>query len=160
MGYVPVLEVEDHGKTHFLGESTAIIEWLEERHPTPALLPRDPYLRAHARMLAEIVNAGIQPLQNLTVTDYLSADKEVTKKWTQHWIRRGLTAFETLVKSRAGQLSVGDELSVADLFLIPQCYAADRNHVSLDDFPTIRRIHENATRLPSAQAAHPDRFKP
>jgi maleylacetoacetate isomerase len=160
MGYVPVLEVQEKGKTHFLGESTSIIEWLEETHPSPSLFPKDSFLRAHARMLAEIVNAGIQPLQNLTVTDFLSPDADVKKKWMQHWIRRGLLAYETLAQKHAGRLSVGDELTVADLFLIPQCYAAARNDVAISEFPTIARIHENAVKLPSAQAAHPDRFKP
>lgn len=160
MGYVPVLEVSSHGKTHYLGESTAIIEWLEENHPKPALLPKDSYQRAHARMLAEIINAGIQPLQNLTVTEHLSPDSNVRKTWTQHWIRRGLRAYEELARTQAGTLSIGDELSYPDLFLIPQCYAAMRNEVSLDEFPVIARIHENAILLPSAQAAHPDQFKP
>jgi maleylpyruvate isomerase len=163
MGYVPVLEISERGergKSHYLRESTAIIEWLEEMHPKPALLPKDPYQRAHARMLGEIVNSGIQPLQNLTVAEHLSPDTNVRKAWAQHWIRRGLKAYEELVQSSAGQLSIGDDVSYPDLFLIPQCYAAVRNEVSLDEFPTIARIHENAMKLPSAQAAHPDSFKP
>lgn len=160
MGYVPVLELHQGESFHRLGESTAIIEWLEETFPEPALLPEDPFLRAHARMLCEIVNSGIQPLQNLTVTDYLSPDAEKKKSWTQHWIRRGLNAFETLVQMHAGTYCIGDDLSAPDLFLIPQCYAAQRNDVSLAEFPTIARIQEAANRLPSAIAAHPDRFKP
>jgi maleylpyruvate isomerase len=164
MGYVPVLEVVDHGKTHFLSESVAIIEWLEEAYPKPALLPADPILKAHTRMLCEIINAGIQPLQNLSVTDYISEniskDEDARKKWMQHWIRNGLTAYETQVRSYAGKFSMGDSLTMAELFLMPQCYAAARNHVSLDEFPTIARIHESTRSLPDFLASHPDRFKP
>ena len=170
MGYVPVLELcgqdtPSGGFTRYLGESTAILEWLEETHPSPALLPKDPLAKARVRMLCEIINAGTQPLGNLSVTEYLSdeycnGDKETRKTWSQHWIRKGLSAYETLVQETAGRFSFGDDLTLADIYLIPQCYAAIRNDMALSEFPTIERIHRVALELPSCQASHPDRFKP
>jgi maleylpyruvate isomerase len=160
MGFVPVLEVQDDGQSHFLAESTAILEWLEEKFPSPALLPQDGYLRAHSRMLNEIINAGIQPMQNPTVTEYFSEDPEKRKLWTQHFIRRGFTALETLLKAHAGAFCIGDELSLTDLYLIPQCYAAQRNDIDLSEFPTIAKVHANAIQTPSSIASHPDRYKP
>lgn len=160
MGYVPCLEIHHGSGVHTLTESTAVIEWLDETFPEPPLLPEDAFMRAHARALAEIVNSGIQPLQNLNVVEYLSPDPAVRKSWTQHWIRHGLRAFEALVQKHAGRFCIGDEITLPDLYLIPQCYAALRNEVSLTEFPTIARINEAALQLPSAKAAHPDSFKP
>src|SRR5665213_1802972 len=123
LGFVPVLEItESSGKKFFLSESLPILEWLNETYPEPSLFPKDPIARARARQLAEVINAGTQPLQNLNVQELHSADKEAKKHWSQHWIRNGLHAYETLVRETAGKFSVGNELSVADLCLIPQCY--------------------------------------
>jgi maleylacetoacetate isomerase len=157
MGYVPALETPG-GK--FIGESVAIIEWLEETHPAHPLLPRDLFLRARTRQLVEIVNSGTQPLQNLGVTEMVSEDGEKKKAWNQHWIRKGLDAYEILVKETAGKFAIGDEPTMADLFLIPQCYNASRNEIDLTEFPTIERINRAGLALESCQAAHPERYKP
>ena len=110
--------------------------------------------------MSEIINSGIQPLGNLTVTDHLSSDPEVKKKWTQHWVNNGFNAFEKILSKTAGDFVFGNSLTMADIFLIPQCYAALRNEVDLAEFPMIARINANVLKTESAQASHPDRFKP
>jgi maleylacetoacetate isomerase len=157
MGFVPVLEIAP-GK--YLFESVAIGEWLEETHPQNPLLPKDSFARAEIRALCEWINAGIQPLGNLTVTDHLSNDPEEKKAWTQHWVRRGFTAYEKLIAKTSGDFCFGNQLTMADIFLVPQCYAALRNEVDLNGFPTIARINANILQTEGAQATHPDRFKP
>jgi maleylacetoacetate isomerase len=160
LGYVPVLEFQGQPHLPYLGESIAIIEWAEEVFPEPSLLPGNPLERARARQLAEIINSGTQPLQNLNAQDEHTKDPVERKRWTQHWIRNGLQAYETLVAETAGPFSMGDQLTLADLFLVPQCYNAARNEVGLDAYPNIARIQKNALATPSCMASHPDRFQP
>jgi maleylacetoacetate isomerase len=160
MGYVPVLEVPSAEGNKRLIESVAIGEWLEETHPTHPLLPKDPFARAEIRSLCELINAGIQPLGNLTVTDHLSADLEERKKWTQFWVTRGFRAYEKLISKTAAEFAVGKSLTMADIFLIPMCYAALRNEINLAEFPTIARVNAHVLKTESAIASHPDQFKP
>lgn len=166
-GYVPVLEFvgEKDPARRYLTESLPIIEYLEEVSPKNPLLPRDPRERAHVRALAEAINAGTQPVQNLTVQIHLAPESDPDhaakrKAWAAHWIANGFAAYEALARSRAGKFSFGDSLTLADLCLIPQCYNAARNDVSLDPYPTIARIYANATRTESYIASEPERFKP
>lgn len=162
MGYIPVLEVNDPSRNqpNYLSESMAIIHWLDEKYPTPSLLPGDLYQRAHIRQLAELINAGTQPLQNLGVADLHSPDPEKQKEWNAHWIRKGLSAYETLVQAKAGRYSVGDVITLADLYLAPQCYNAGRFNVSLSEFPTVQRIYEALQQTPYYTEAAPERFEP
>jgi maleylpyruvate isomerase len=162
MGHVPVLEVLSPplGKPRYIGESLAIIEWAEETHRDRPLLPADPLDRARVRQLSELINAGTQPLINLGVGGYHSNDPEAQKSWNQHWIRKGLGAYEKLASETASRYSLGNELTLADVCLIPQCYSAARNEVTLDAYPTIARIHEAVLALPACQVSHPDRFAP
>ena len=176
LGHVPVLEVTDQsgpdaGKPRYLAESLAIIEWAEEIYPTNPLLPADSWLRARVRQLAEIINAGTQPLTNLGVASFhpsypgsgqpsQSSAPAQEKAWNQHWMHRGLEAYEMIVRETAGKFSVGDTLTMADICLVPQCYSAGRFDVSLQSFPTLARINEQVLKLESCQAAHPDRFAP
>jgi maleylacetoacetate isomerase len=166
-GYVPALEVlgVKSGNPRLLTESIAILEYLDETIPTAPLLPKEPFARAQVRALAETVNAGTQPIQNLNVLLYLAPDEvpdaaAKRKAWAQHWIRNGLAAYEALAKPVAGKFSYGDTLTLADLCLIPQCYNAARFEVSLDDFPTVSRIHENAAKTEGYRLSEPERFKP
>lgn len=158
MGYVPVLEVD--GKP--LAESVAIIEWLEETFPERPLFPRDPFARAQARQLVELINSGTQPLQNLGVADRHSDDLEERKRWNQEWIRKGLGAYEAILAAgpKRAPFTLGDEITVPDLFLIPQCYAAGRFEVDLAEFPRIASINRAALATPECQASHPDRYAP
>lgn len=161
MGYIPTLEIpQAGGKSVYLSESVAIMEWLEETRPGPRLFPRDPLKRALTRQLVEIINAGTQPLQNLNPQYLYSDDPVKRKQWCQHWIRKGLGAYDQIVQATAGKFSVGDELTAADLCLVPQCYNAGRYEVPLEEFPRVKRIHDLAAEMPEYQASHPDRFKP
>lgn len=158
MAQVPVLEIHDGGRVVRLTQSVAILEYLEERYPEPPLLPSDRQARARARQLAEMVNAGIQPLQNtsvqLRVRDVLGADE---KEWTRYWVSRGLAALEACAAESAGQFSVGDSVSVADVFLVPELAFARRSSIPLDDYPTLTRIDAACAALPAFQRAHADR---
>ncbi len=156
MGHVPVLKV---GNSHLI-ESVAIIEWLEETMPSPSLLPGDSFQRAQTRALMEIVNSGIQPLQNLGVLDQVSADPERRKLWSQHFIEIGLAAFEKKVSETAGRFCMGSKITAADLFLIPQCYNALRNDVNLSRFPRIQGIYQEATATEACKASAPERYQP
>ena len=113
---VPALEFEEGGGTVVLTQSMAIIEYLEEAYPMPALLPQPPVLRAKARQLAEMINAGIQPLGNLgtqQAVEKLGGNKEA---WVKQWIERGLAAVETVAKHSAGKFLVGNAVTLADSF--------------------------------------------
>lgn len=157
LGYVPALEIPGG----FLIESIAILEWMEERFPnSPKLLPADLELRARTRALTQIINADTQPLQNLNPQFFHSSEPTKRKEWAQHFIREGLAAYEAYVKPTAGIYSVGNQLTMADLCLIPQCYNADRYEISLDAYPTIQKIVKNCTSLESYTQSHPDAFKP
>ncbi len=156
IGHVPVLEVG--GRT--LAESVAILEWLEETYPEPALYPRDPWGRARVRQLCETVNAGIQPLQNLAVIEHLSADPEVRRAWAAHFNARGLAAYEALLErfeaEGRGRFSWGDTLGAADLYLVPQLSGARRWKVDTSAFPRCEAVERAALATPHAEAARPE----
>lgn len=159
MDQVPALELDVNGQRVVVSQSIAIIELLDELHPEPALLPRDPYLRARARELAEIVNAGIQPHQNLAPMGRIDALQQgAGKLHAQHFNELGLAAYEARAKDVAGRFSVGDTPTVADLCLVPQLNAARRFEVpELESrFPLLVRIEAACLAHPAFQAAHPD----
>jgi maleylpyruvate isomerase len=156
MRQVPVLEVTSGGETHRLAQSMAIFEWLEETHPQPALLPRDPFARAKVRQLAEICNSGIQPLHNLAVLQQLKSVGADEKAWALHFVTRGLIGLEALAATTAGDYCVGDAVSFADACLVPQLYAARRFSVDLEAFPTLLRIEAALAELPAFRRAHAD----
>jgi maleylacetoacetate isomerase len=159
LGQIPVLELSERGSPVFLSQSLAIIEYLEERFPDPPLLPRDLLARARVRELAELINSGIQPFQNLSTTAFLAeAAPELDKlRWYERFIGQGLASLE----SRAAQLSarylVGDEVSIADVLLVPQLYAARRLGVNTDSLPTLARVESECLKLEGFSTAHPDR---
>jgi len=156
---VPVLVLDERapdGGTRRLAQSMAILEYLEERHPTPPLLPSDPWLRARARQLAEIVNSGIQPLQNLATTERLRELGGDPEAWRHHFISRGLASFERAAAETAGTFLVGNAPSFADVYLVPQLYNARRFSVDVAAYPTLARVEATCAALPAFQAAHPD----
>lgn len=160
-GFVPCLVVDGRPFT----ESVAIVELLEELCPTPALYPEGPFARARVRQLVELVNAGTQPVQNLSVLRHLSADPDAQRAWARHFIEKGLGAVErdlTLVAGEGlgGRFSVGDTLTAADLFLVPQLYNARRFGVELAAFPRTLAAEAAALETDAAKASHPDRFAP
>ncbi len=158
MQQVPTLEVDEDGRTLHLGQSLAIIEYLEERYPERPLLPEGRVARAHVRQLAECVNAGIQPFQNLPLLNVFKLELGADEKGlAARFNARGLTALEALAAPSAGKFLVGDALSVADVCLIPQLYSARRFGVDLAPFPTLTRVEAACVELPAFVAAHPDR---
>lgn len=157
MRQVPSLAWEEGGVTRVLTQSLPILEWLDETHPAPALLPSDPYLRARARALAELVNSGIQPLQNLEPQRYVREElKGDAAAWTRHFILRGARALEALAAETAGEFLVGDAVTLADLCLVPQMYACRRFGVDVAELPTLCRVEARCAALPAFIAAHPD----
>lgn len=157
-GEVPVLEVEERGAVQHLAQSVAIIEYLEDRFPKVPLLPRDPLDRAFARQLAEMVNSGIQPLQNLSVLTFVRDELHGDDKaWARRFIERGLAALETVAQRTSGRFMVGDSVTLADLYVVPQLYAARRYGVDLTGTPTLARVDAACAELPAFQRAHADR---
>ncbi|HEY8426948.1 MAG TPA: maleylacetoacetate isomerase [Sandaracinaceae bacterium] len=155
MAQVPALELDDGT---VLAQSMAILEYLEERYPEPPLLPKNPVQRARARQLAEIVNSGIQPLQNLDVTKRLEAAGVDAKAWSVGVIRRGLAAYEAIAARTAGEFSVGDAPTIADCALVPQLYNARRFGIDVAaEHPTLARIEARCAELEAFARAHPDR---
>lgn len=130
MAQVPSLEItEEDGTVHTINQSLPILEYLEERFTGPGvvpLLPRDLYLRARTRGLAEIINSGIQPHQNLTTTDKIKALGGDEAVWTKGFITDGIVAFARAAAETAGQFCVGDAPTFADCCLIPQLASARR----------------------------------
>ena len=159
MQQVPMLEVDDDGgETFFIAQSMAILEYLEERWPEPPLLPRGRRERARTRQLAELINSGIQPLQNLGAMQELEriAPGSDAKAWSRGFIERGLVALEATAADMAGKFMVGDAPSFADVFLVPQLYNARRFGVELSGFATLRRAEANAMALDAFRVSHPD----
>jgi maleylpyruvate isomerase len=157
MGFVPLLEWEEGGTTRRLGQSMAILDYLEERFPTPSLFPVDPFLRGRSRQLAEMVNSGIQPFQNLSTLGQVKSLGVDDKAWVHHFLGRGLAALEKVALETAGTFCIGESPSLADIYLVPQLYAARRFKIDLAPFPTLVRIDAACEALPAFQAAHPDR---
>jgi maleylpyruvate isomerase len=171
MATVPVLEWSEPGPagaaapaTRRLSQSMAILEYLEETRPLPPLLPRDPLRRAQARMLAEHVNSGIQPLQNLSVLLRIRelvparpGGKTSDALWAQEWIARLLGRLEEAAVPLAGRYLLGDEVTLPDLFLVPQLYHARRFEVDPAAFPTLARVEAALAALPAFAAAHAER---
>ena len=153
MAKIPVLDIGGR----ILTESTAILEYLEETHPIPPLLPRDPYLRARARMLAQMINSGIQPFQNLATRNRVKELGGDPKAWSAHWIGVGLLAMERAVGDTAGAFSVGESPTLADVCLVPQLATARRFQVDVSSVPTLLRIEATCAALPAFIAAHADK---
>ncbi|TCI11471.1 maleylacetoacetate isomerase [Dyella soli] len=143
-------------------QSMAIIEYLEETRPEPALLPADPVGRARVRTLAQAVSCDIHPLANLRVLQHLvtqfEADDAAKGVWSRHWITLGLQALESMLAGNVatGRFCHGDTPTMADACLIPQVYNAVRWKLPLDDYPTIRRINEACLALEAFQQAVPE----
>ncbi|WP_137895915.1 maleylacetoacetate isomerase [Ramlibacter sp. 2FC] len=158
-GLVPALEQE--GKV--LIQSPAIIEWLEERHPTPPLLPADPEARAQVRALAAIVGCDIHPINNRRVLEYLrhqfGADEDAVNSWCATWITAGFDAIEALLAadSQRGAFCHGKGPTLADCYLVPQVEGARRFKVDLGPWPNIRAVDQACSALEAFALAAPSR---
>ena len=150
-GFVPALEIDGH----ILTESLPIIEYLDEAYPDKAkMLPEDKLQRFQARRLAEVVNSGIQPIQNLSVLNRIADIGGDKTEWAKVTITNGLKVLETLVSQSKGKFCVGDEITIADCCLVPQLYSADRFGVDMTQFPLLCEIRENLNNVPEVAAAH------
>jgi len=144
-------------------QSLAIIEYLDERHPLPPLLPATPEARARVRAIALAIACDIHPLNNLRVLRYitkvLGADDDAKNAWYRHWVEVGLSALETQLSSdgATGAFCHGDTPTLADVCLVPQLANARRYKVALEAFPTLLRIDERCRALPAFAAAAPER---
>lgn len=145
-----------------LNQSLAIIEYLEERHPTPALLPDDVAARAQVRAIALGIAADIHPIDNLRVLRYLKRDLGVSEDqknaWYVHWVTEGFKALETRLAAQAspGKFVWGDTPTLADCCLVPQVYNANRFQIDLTPFPRIAAINAHCLTLDAFQRAAPE----
>lgn len=157
-GFVPVLEADGQ----YLGQSLAIIDWLDARFPSPRLLPADADARARVLAAAMVIIADIHPINNLRVLKYLKAHFGATQDqvddWYRHWIIEGFAALETLAPA-AGMFG-GDTPNLVDVCLVPQMYNARRFNVPLADFPKLVRIDAALTALDAFAKAAPEAVQP
>jgi maleylacetoacetate isomerase len=156
---IPVLD--DGG--HALTQSLAIIEYLEETHPEPPLLPKAPLDRAYVRSIALGIACEIHPLNNLRVLRYLVRDLKATEDqknaWYRHWVEQGLASVEArlVAESRSSRYALGDRVTLADVVIVPQIFNAKRFDCRLDHVPTVMRIFDHCMELPAFVDAQPSR---
>lgn len=154
-GFVPALEVGEQ----VLTQSMAILEYLEETHPNPLLLPDNPLVRAKVRSLCQMIACDVHPLNSRKVLKYLSQqlslNDEQKQAWYAHWVHEIFVPLEMMLKNTSGTFCFGDTLTLADCFLIPQVSNARRYDVNLLDYPTIVAIDEHCATLAAFIKAHP-----
>jgi maleylpyruvate isomerase len=154
---VPVFETDELR----LSQSLAILEYLEEAHPEPPLLPRKLEDRAHVRELALAIACDIHPLNNLRVLKYLREaallDEARIRSWVQHWIQSGFDGLEAKLgrSPQRGLYCFGDSPTMADCCLIPQIFNARRFDVQMDTYPTLQGIEAACQGIAAFQRAHP-----
>ena len=155
---VPALVLDDG---EVLTQSPAIIEWLEERFPSPPLLPKDIQERAHVRALAALVGCDIHPVNNRRILEYLrhnfGADNDTINAWCGRWITAGFDAYEKHLANqpKQGKFSCGNTPTVADVYLIPQIESARRFKVDLSQWPLIQAIDRACAALDAFAKAAP-----
>jgi maleylpyruvate isomerase len=156
-GLVPTLRGDDGA---ILTQSLAIIEWLDETHPTPPLLPKDPLRRAHVRAFAQAIACDLHPIQNLKVLAKLrelGLSEEQVTGWAAWANREGLSACEKLIAREAGPFCFGDAPTIADLCLVPQLANARRFGVDVAAFPRLLKAEAAAKELKAFADAAPER---
>jgi len=155
--FVPILELEDGTK---LTQSLAILDYLEETYPTPALLPADPALKAQIKAGAQIIAGDIAPIQNLRVLKFIRAehgqDDAGVKAWAAHWIAEGFRSLEAIAQQDSGALSRRDGPGYFECCLIPQIYNALRFGVNMVEFPVLLAIYEAVSEHPAFVNAAPE----
>ncbi len=151
---VPALQTEDGA---ILTQSLAILEWLEETHPRPALLPENPTDRAHVRAMCGLIACDIHPVNNLRILnalrdDFDAGDTQISQ-WITRWVGDGFDALETMI---SGRFCFGDTPTLADACLAPQVYNAQRFKIDLSPWPKIRAVAQSCEALPAFAAARPE----
>lgn len=159
-GLVPALHVQEDAA--LLTQSLAIIEYLEDRFPTPSLLPSRAKDRARVRALAQVMACEMAPLNNrrvqLFLTEQFGLSEEQKTQWLHHWFKLGFDTVEAMLQdSRSGPFCHGDMPGLADCVLVPQVYSALRFAFDVSPYPTVMRIVAACEALPAFQLAHPDR---
>lgn len=158
-GFVPMLVEGEHSLT----QSLAICEYLDETHPAPPLLPATPLERARVRALALTVACDIHPLNNKRILDYLRAplghDKATVEIWYRHWVAEGLMTLEKMLKDnpQTGKFCHGEQITLADICLVPQVANAIRFSCPLDNYPTVHRIYLACMQHAAFDKAQPDK---
>lgn len=154
-GLMPALETDDG----ILVQSPAILEWIEDRYPDPPLLPRDPADRAIVRAMAATIGCDIHPLNNLRVLKRLRGELAVSEEqvsgWTATWIADGFAALEKQVARHGRGFAFGDRPGLADCYLVPQVYSAERFGVDLSPYPALMAAATAARALDAVRAADP-----
>ncbi len=143
-----------------LTQSLVILEYLDEKFTqSPQLFPREGEARYRVKELCEIVNSSIQPLSNLSVLQALEekfgASSEQKSEWIASWVHKGFRAYEDLIQKTHGRYSVGDEITAADICLVPQVFSAERFGVSMVDYPLISKINTLCLESSAVEKAHP-----
>ena len=156
---VPLLAVDDR----LLTQSMAIIEYLDETHPTPSLLPGDAAARARIRALAQDMACEIHPLNNLRVLRYLVREMKLSEddknRWYRHWVETGLEVVEKqLASSATGRFCHGDTPTLADCVLVPQIHNAKRMDCKLDHVPTVMRVFDQCMALDAFSSTQPSAY--
>ena len=152
MGQIPALVIGDK----CLGQSMAMMEYIEEKYPGHSLLPKDLFLRAKVREICELICSGIQPLQNQTALQRLNLEGDFMQA-ANCAISHGFVGLERALKESSGKYCVGNEVTMADACLIPQVANAHRFNVDLEPFPCIRRINEALLQHPAIIESHPNK---
>lgn len=149
MAQVPTLEIDGI----ILTQSMAILEYLNDTRPEPPILPKCPLKKAIVREICECIVSGIQPLQNLAVLQKVGENKI---EWGHYWIEKNFHALELMLSRSSGKYCVGNDVTMADMCLVPQVYnAVERFKVDLVPFPNIRRINENLSTVEAFKVSHP-----
>lgn len=156
----------DADETTALTQSLAIIEYLEEQYPTPALLPHDPLLRAQIRAFAQHIACDIHPLNNLRVLQYLTGTLQISESqkmaWYFHWLQQGFTALETLLakQSTSHPFCFGKTPTLADICLIPQVYNARRFEFPMHEYPRLSAVNAHCLTHAAFTRALPENSQP
>jgi maleylpyruvate isomerase len=156
-GLVPALS--DEGELYT--QSLAIVEYLEDKHPQPPIMPWHPNDRAYVRSIALQIACDMHPLNNLRVLTYLQGtlkiDDAQRKAWMHHWLHAGFAALEKRLATdpHTGRYCFGENVTMADVFLVPQVYNARRFELPLDAYPTVVRIADEAAKLDAFRRAEP-----
>jgi maleylacetoacetate isomerase len=182
--YIPVHLVKDGGEQHqqnykslnptelvptliddeydlVLNQSMAIIEYLDERYPAiNRLLPLDSSDKVRVRALSQDIACDVQPITNLRIVQYLKNELSLSdvqqQRWLVHWIEKGLRSFEKRLRYTAGQYCFANDITMADVCLVPQVYNALRYSIDLNAFPLIKRIYQNCNKISAFDAAKPE----
>ncbi|MGZ6015671.1 MAG: maleylacetoacetate isomerase [Phenylobacterium sp.] len=156
-GLTPALDL---GDGEILTQSLAILEWLEETHPEPAILPKDALARQRVRTMALIIACDIHPLNNTRIgraLNKLGVSKDDNLAWVHRWISDGFDTLEPMVAKHGKGFAFGETPTIADCCLIPQVYSARRYELDLGPWPAIRDVDARAAEHPAFQAAHPNK---